>query len=215
MEGASDARLWIVGAACACAGLGVGWFARSAPTAAHEVAPSRDVAATTEVPAPCPPCPTAAAGSDCPAEDAGESLVVEAQQAQIEGLSDAAFGVPLRWSEPAAAAAAQATVEEVLRDCPHIRRFDVDCSEPPCLLSIGVDGQGFAQARQQCRGWGRLRVDAYTEVARDCPSGRSTFLVLSAAIGAYDADVPDAPPDNRRRRRDSRSEGLRELWTCE
>lgn len=65
--------------------------------------------------------------------------MIAAQDSQLRALSQTAFGTPLSWPAATDRAQMEATVRETLAACsPEVEALETDCSEPPCLVALGL-----------------------------------------------------------------------------
>ncbi len=108
-------------------------------------------------------------------------------------------------------------VDEVLRDCAsEMELANLDCSEPPCIVSIRHRGQSNPSLRiMGCPAWKRA-FDAGVSMSNsmvDCPDGSQEGMLIMAPY--WDGWTKhDVSQEERRKRFDFRSASAKEAWRC-
>lgn len=162
----------------------------------------------------CPPCP--ACDEVAPDAIAG---VIEAQDAQIRGLSQTAFGTPLSWPAPAVQAEMVAKIRETLEGCgPEVQAVETDCSEPPCLVALSLGAKQAGDVMDLCPAWKEnLGFRGYASRQKTCPDGSvQNFTVMYATSPAVYRAATDAPEagENEEIRDRIRKEDLAAAFVC-
>lgn len=201
----------------ALAGLALGVRLTSLPAAEAVVPPTPPVSGPVQA---CPPWPAPA--PDGTADDL--TAVLRAQEDQIRGLSDAAFGRPLVWPDPAVREEVEQDLRESISECaPEVRLIEMDCSEPPCMAaldfgSVGPDPAPPPDSRTIKDLCPSIPWYGYSAVSRSCADGTHKFGVLRLGSSAPYRDANQVPGldfgENHTTRWRVRSQELTPLLTC-